>query len=80
MDKCPTQVSPSVTSGKQKADLSCQQYKEETLDILQLRSYDKGVRFQCMILKIDDRKYAAVYVVMEVQQKFVMVATEKNVT
>jgi len=79
MDKCPTQVSLSVTSRKQKADLSCQQYKEGNLDILQLCSYDKGVRFQCMILKTDDRRYAAVHVVMEVQQKFVM-ATEKNVT
>ena len=80
MDKCPTQVSLSMTSRKQKADLSQQQYKEETLDILQLWSYDKGVTFQCMILKLDGRKYAAVHVVMEVQQKFVMAATEKNVT
>jgi len=80
MDKCPTQVSLSMTSRKQKADLSCQQYKEETLDMLQLCSYDKGVRFQCMILKIDDRKYAAVHVVMKVQQQFVMAATENNLT
>lgn len=47
--------------------------------MLQLCSYDKGVRFQCMILKTDDRKYAAVHIVMEVQQKFIM-AAEKNVT
>ena len=81
MDKCPTQVSLSVTSRKQKADLSSQLYKEETLAILQLCSYDKGVRFQCMILKIDVRKYAAVQVVMEEQEKFVMAVTEKkNVT
>jgi len=50
------------------------------LDILQLCSYDKGVRFQCTILKIDDKKYEAVHALMEVQQKFVMAATEKNVT
>jgi len=31
-----------------------------------------------MILKIDVRKYAAVHVVMEVQQKFVMAVTEKK--
>ena len=77
-DKCPTQVSLSVTSRKQKADLSSQQYKEETLNILQLCSYDKGVRFQCMILKIDVSKYVAVPVVMEVQQKFVMEVTKKK--
>jgi hypothetical protein len=70
MDKCPTQVSLYVMSRKQKAALSCQQYKEETLDILQLCNYDEGVRFQCMILKIDVRKYAALIkvFVMKVQK------------